>query len=257
MIKNRALLKQLISQDIRTRYSGSILGLLWLVLIPLLTLTLYSLVFGTFMKARWGGATAVSDFALVLFPGLIVFNLFSECVNRAPALISANPNYVKKVVFPLILLPVVPLFNALLQFLIGMIIWAIMCVFLNGAVTWRVLLVPFFIAPFVLLILGISWILSSLGVYVRDLISLIPLLSQVLMFLSPVLYPLDNLSPAARQWLFLNPLTFMVETIRNVLLFDRWPVASSFLIYFAICSAITFAGYWIFRILRPGFADVV
>ena len=253
------LLKQLVIQEVRSRYLGSLLGLFWLVLIPLLTLVLYSMVFGIFMRARWGmqESAGISSFALVLFPGLLVFNYFSECVNRAPSLVVGNPNYVKKVVFPLPLLAVVPAITALVQFFIGLLVWCALSLWMGEGVSWRIFLVPVLMLPFVALVLGIVWLLSAVGVYVRDLISLAPIVTQLLMFLSPVLYPIENV-PEDLRWIFVaNPLTFVVEQTRAMLMTTVDFPWASWSMYSLAGLTSAFLGLKAFRALRPGFADVI
>lgn len=253
------LLRQLVAQEIRSRYLGSMLGLAWLVLVPLLTLALYSVVFGGFMKARWATqqVSGVSSFALVLFPGLLVFNYFADCVNRAPSLVLSNPNYVKKVVFPLPVLGFSTALAALVQFFAGILVWCALSLWLGHPLTWRILLVPVVMAPFVLLVLGLVWAAAAIGVYVRDLLSFAPIATQLLMFLSPVLYPVENVPPRI-QWIFaLNPLTFVVEQVRALLLtsapFPWWSLAG----YACVGLAVALLGLKLFRALRPGFADVI
>jgi lipopolysaccharide transport system permease protein len=255
------LLRQLVAQELRSRYLGSMLGLAWLVLVPLLTLGLYSVVFGGFMKARWATqeVSGVSSFALVLFPGLLVFNYFAECVNRAPSLVLSNPNYVKKVVFPLPVLGLATALAALVQFFVGLLVWCGLSLWLGHPLTWRIFLVPVVMLPFVALVIGLVWAASAIGVYVRDLLSFAPIVTQVLMFLSPVLYPVENV-PAGLRWIFvLNPLTFVVEEVRTLLLspgtspFPWWNLAG----YACVGAVVALAGLKLFRALRPGFADVI
>nr|WP_315187121.1 ABC transporter permease [uncultured Albidiferax sp.] len=253
------LFRQLVTQEIRSKYFGSMLGLFWLILIPLLTLALYTVVFGTFMKARWGAQEGgnIFSFALVLFPGLLVFNFFSECINRAPSLIVTNPNYVKKVVFPLPLLAVVPVATALLQFFVGLLVWFMLNLWIGQSISWRIFLIPVVMLPFVILVLGVVLLLAALGVYVRDLISIAPIVTQVLMFLSPVLYPIENV-PTNLRWIFtVNPLTFIVEQTRAMLITTATFPWGSWLIYSLVSFLIALIGLKAFRTLRPGFADVV
>nr|WP_315232783.1 ABC transporter permease [uncultured Albidiferax sp.] len=254
-----SLLRQLVAQEVRGKYLGSVLGLFWLVLIPLFTLALYTVVFGTFMKARWGpqGDGGIYSFALILFPGLLIFNFFSECVNRAPSLITTNPNYVKKVVFPLPLLALVPIATALLQFSIGLLVWLFLNILSGQGISWRIFFVPIIMLPFIFLILGIVLLLSALGVYVRDLISMTPIVTQVLMFLSPVLYPIEHV-PANLRWIFsANPLTFVVEQTRAMLMTTTTFPWETWCIYSLMSFAIGLLGLKVFRTLRPGFADII
>jgi len=188
--RNRELILASAKREILGRYRGSVLGLLWSFFNPIFMLAVYTFVFSVVFKARWSvGSESKTEFALVLFAGLIVFNLFAECINRAPALILANPNYVKKVVFPLETLTFVSLLSALYHALISLGVWLAAYVILFGVPHASALYLPFVVMPFALFILGLSWILASLGVYLRDVSQFIGVITSVLMFLSPIFYP--------------------------------------------------------------------
>lgn len=188
--RNRELIHASAKREVVGRYRGSILGLFWSFFNPLLMLVVYTFVFSEIFKARWGGGgDSKTEFALVLFAGLIVFNLFAECANRAPGLILSNPNYVKKIVFPLEILPFVGLLAALYHALISLIVWLVAYVVLYGVPHITVLYLPLVIGPFCLFIMGFTWLLASLGVYLRDVSQFIGVLTSVLMFISPIFYP--------------------------------------------------------------------
>ena len=258
VLRYRGLLSHMVYREIHGRVTGSILGVGWLVLQPLLLLGMYTVVFGVFMKSRWGAQDdSIAYFALALFPGLLVFNIFAECVNRAAGLVLQNPNYVKKVVFPLELLIVPVIAGALVQFFIGFALWLALVALLQGGVSWAVLLVPLYLAPFVLLIAGLCWALAAIGVYFRDLTNLVPLVTQVLMFMSPVLYPISNVPSAVRPVLYLNPLTLVVEAVRGSGLQGAVELPPGYLIYVLTAVAVAWGGTKIFTGLRPGFADMV
>jgi lipopolysaccharide transport system permease protein len=255
--RHGSLVRQLIRREITLKFKGSIFGALWVIATPLLTLLMYTLVFSTFMKARWPGADDAVGFALVLFPGLIMYTFFAECIIRAPSLIYSNPNFVKKVVFPLDLLIWVPLGAALFNLSISLLVWGAVTFVLSGTLQWTVLWLPLLLAPFVILIAGLSAILAGLGVYLRDVAQAIPIITQALMFLSPVLYPLENV-PDKFLWLVsLNPLTFVVQQAREIMLFGTTPNWSGLIIYWIVSVLILVGGQAFFRALRPGFADVV
>ncbi|ARV18661.1 Teichoic acid translocation permease protein TagG [Curvibacter sp. AEP1-3] len=261
VLRYRGLLGHLIYREVHGRVTGSMLGVGWLVLHPLLLLAMYTLVFGVFMQSRWGAhGDGIAYFALALFPGLLVFNIFAECVNRASTLVMQNPNYVKKVVFPLELLIVPVIAAALVQFAIGFALWLTLVFVLQGEIGWGLLLVPLVLLPFVLLVAGVSWALAAMGVYFRDLGNLIPLVTQVLMFMSPVLYPLSNVPQGVRPALYLNPLTLVVEAVRAAGLQSdpgglQLPVGYGLYVFVSIFVA--WLGTKVFQGLRPGFADMV
>ena len=177
------------------------MGLLWSFFNPVLMLAVYTFVFSVVFKARWaGGSDSKTEFALVLFAGLLVFNLFAECVNRAPGLILSNVNYVKKVIFPLEILPVVALGSAGFHFLISLVVWSIFYLLFFGIPPATILLLPLILIPLVLITLGISWLLASLGVYLRDVSQIIGVVTTVLMFLSPIFYPIVALPEEYRPF---------------------------------------------------------
>lgn len=251
------LISQLIRRDVDIRFRGAMLGVLWPLLTPILSLAMYTIVFGVLMRSKWPGVDGIAGFALVLFPGLILFTLFAECINRGPVLIVTNPNFVKKVVFPLELLPLVPIGTALFNFSLSVVAWILISGFINQGLPWTIVFIPVVIIPFVLAILGISWFLSALGVYLRDIAQLMPLITQILMFLSPVLYPIENV-PKRFVWIImLNPLTFIVEQLRQVMISGMMPDLFGLTIYSAISILLCWMGLRFFRTLRPGFADVV
>ncbi len=185
-------------------------------------LVVYTFVFSVVFKARWSsGSDSKAEFALVLFAGLMVFNLFSECINRAPGLILSNVNYVKKVVFPLEILPFVTLLSALFHMGVSLVVWLLAYVILIGPPHLTVLYLPLILLPLALLIMGLSWALASLGVYLRDVSQLIGVVTMSLMFLSPIFYPVTALPQTYRYLLYLNPLTTVIEQARAVLYSER------------------------------------
>jgi lipopolysaccharide transport system permease protein len=256
--RHRELSKTLIKREVAGRYRGSIFGILWSFFNPVFMLAVYTFVFSVVFKARWNtGSDSKTEFALVLFAGLIVFNLFAECINRAPSLILANINYVKKVVFPLEVLPVVALGSALFHALISLSVWLIAYLFLFGTPHITVLLLPLVILPLLLLIMGLTWGLAALGVYLRDVSQFIGIITTVLMFLSPIFYPISALPEKYRHLLLLNPLTPAIEQAREVLFWGKLPDATTLLVYLACSLIIAWLGFAWFQKTRKGFADVL
>ena len=256
--RNRSLIKALAQREVVGRYRGSVMGILWSFFNPVFMLLVYTFVFSVIFKARWsGGSDSKTEFALILFAGLIVFNLFAECFNRAPGLILANVNYVKKVVFPLEILPWVALGSALFHALISLGVWLIAYLILFGVPHLTVLLLPLVILPFLLLIMGLTWALASLGVYLRDVSQFIGILTTVLMFLSPIFYPASALPEAYRHLLLLNPLTPVIEQARDVLFWGKVPNMTILSIYLLMTAFIAWLGFAWFQKTRKGFADVL
>ena len=251
------LIMQLIKRDIDMRFKGAILGVLWPLLTPILMLAMYTIVFGYFLPIKWPGTVGVAGFALFLFPGLIFFTFFSECVNRAPTLVTANPNFVKKVVFPLELLVWVPIGSAIFHLCLSVIAWSAIALIVNGSLHWTILFLPIVIAPLVLCLLGITWFLSGLGVYIRDVAQVTMVITQALMFFSPVLYPLDKLPEWATKLIMLNPISFIVEQGRLVMINGVLPNFMGLIIYTVVSGLVCWLGLRFFRAVRHGFADVL
>jgi len=256
--QNRGLIKALVEREVIGRYRGSVFGILWSFFNPLFMLMVYTFVFSVIFKSRWnGGSGSKTEFALVLFAGLIIFNLFSECVNRAPTLILSNTNYVKKVVFPLEILPWVAFGSALFHACISLLVWLVAYTILFGIPHATVLLLPLVMLPLPFFIMGLSWGLASLGVYLRDASQFIGILTTTLMFLSPVFYAADTLPPEYRQLMAFNPMVPVIEQARDVLFWGRMPDMSLFAIYLCGSALIAWLGFAWFQKTRKGFADVL
>ncbi|MGF6089678.1 ABC transporter permease [Pseudomonas sp. 18173] len=255
---NRSLIKAMAQREVVGRYKGSFLGIFWSFFNPVLMLAVYTFVFSVVFKARWNsGSDSKTEFALVLFAGLMVFNLFSECVNRAPGVILANANYVKKVVFPLEILPWVGIGSALFHWLVSLSVWLVAYVIFFGVPHATVLLLPLIMLPLIFLVLGLSWALASLGVYLRDVSQFIGILTTILMFLSPIFYPSSSLPQEYAQLLLLNPLTPVIEGVRDVLYWGKLPDMNFFLGYLLVTAFFAWLGFAWFQKTRKGFADVL
>ena len=256
---HRSVILQLVRRDLEVRYRGSVLGMAWAFLLPLSMLAVYTFVFGIVFKQRWGTGEAQSpaDFALMLFAGLLVYSFFGECVSRAPVLILQNPNYVKKVVFPLQLLPLVPVGAALVQMGISVVILAVATLALKGSLPWTIVLFPFAMLPLVFLVLACTWFLSALGVFLRDIGQVVGVAVSVLLYLSPVFFPLSAV-PESVQWLVkLNPLTAPIEQARFLLVQGQVPPLREWLLLLVVAILAMALGHAVFRRLRPHFADVL
>lgn len=256
--RNRSLILVSIKREVLGRYRGSFLGILWSFFNPLFMLAVYTFVFSVIFKARWSsGSDSKTEFALVLFAGMIVFNLFAECISRAPALIVGNQNYVKKVVFPLEVLPWIGLGAALFHGAVSLLVWLIAYGFFFGVPQATVLYLPLIFFPFVLFIMGLSWLLASLGVYLRDVGQFIGLIITMLMFISPIFFPASALPEDYRPLLYINPLTPVVEQTRDVLFWGRAPDFLTLSGYVIVSALIAWLGFAWFQKTRKGFADVL
>lgn len=256
--RHRNLVRQLMYREIMGRYNGSILGIAWSLFNPTLMLAIYTFVFSVVFKARWhGGSDSKTEFAILLFAGMIVFGIFSECVNRAPGLIIGNPNYVKKVVFPLEVIPWSVLGSALFHAAISLAILLLFCLIVGQNIPVTVFALPLILLPLILLTMGLSWFLSALAVYVRDIAQTIGLATTVLMFLSPVFYPLEALPEEFRTVAEINPLAFIIESARDALIWGRMPNSIAYGINLLISVLIVFLGFAWFQKTRKGFGDVL
>lgn len=259
MLVNRGLIYSLAKREILGRYRGSALGLAWSFFNPVLMLTVYTFFFAVVFKSRWGtaGSDSKTEFAVILFVGMIIHGLFAEILNRAPRLIIDNVNYVKKVVFPIEVLPAVSLCVALFHAAVSLIVLLLAFLVFNGFLQWTAVFVPLVVLPLIILSFGVAWFLASLGVYLRDVSQTMGLLTAVLMFLSPVFYPVTSLPESVRPWIMANPLTFIIEQSRDVLIWGKLPNFSGIAIYAAIATVIAWLGYAWFQKTKGGFADVL
>jgi lipopolysaccharide transport system permease protein len=258
--RNRSLIAQMTKRDVIGRYKGSVMGLAWSFFNPIFMLSVYTFVFSSVFRSRWRGEAgdeSKAQFAVVLFVGMIVHGLFAEVLNRAPGLILGNANYVKKVVFPLEVLPVISLGAALFHSLISLVVLLVAFVLFNGYIHWTALLMPLVLFPLLVGTLGFAWALSSLGVFIRDVGQTIGILMTVVMFLAPVFYPITALPEQYRPLLMLNPITFIIEQARDVLIWGRLPDWGGLGIYLLAALGVAWIGFAWFQKTRKGFADVL
>lgn len=258
--RNRRLVFELARRDVVGRYRGSIMGLAWSFLNPLLMLAAYTFVFGAIFQARWPGRSlghSKIEFALILFAGLIVHSIMADCLNRAPALITSNANYVKKVVFPLEVLPMVALLSALFHAAVSTAVLVLAILLVTGSVPVTVVAFPLVLLPFAAGVAGFAWLLASLGVFLRDVGQTVGVAVMLLMFLAPIFFPLSSVPPEFKPIVQLNPLTWFVGASRDVLLWGVWPDPVGWLVAAIAGSAIALVGLWWFQKTRKGFADVL
>ncbi|OLG64426.1 sugar ABC transporter permease, partial [Xanthomonas oryzae pv. oryzae] len=209
-------------------------------------------------KARWlGGSGTKTEFALVLFSGLLVFNLFSEVFNRAPQLIIGNANYVKKVVFPLEVLPVVSVLTAMFGLIVNLMVLLVFYLASYGVPPVTALLLPLAILPLVLFMMGLAWLLSALGVFLRDIAQITAIITTAIMFLTPIFYPIDAIPPTFRPILNINPLAPVIAQIRNVLIWGHGLKPLEYSLCLVISALVFITGFAFFQRTRKGFADVL
>jgi lipopolysaccharide transport system permease protein len=257
--RNRLLILQMTRRDVVGRYRGSIMGLAWSFFNPLLMLLTYTFVFSVVFRARWGvgGEESRADFAIILFVGMIVYGLFAECVNRAPGIIISNVNYVKKVVFPLEILPWVALGSAIFYSLVSAVVLLLAQLIINQTFPWTSVFFPLVMLPLVFAAMGFGWFLAALGVFLRDIGQMTGIFTTVVMFVSPVFYPVTALPKEYQGLLRLNPLTLIIEESRKVLVFGVLPNWLSLFVALMLGLSIASVGFWWFQRTRKGFADVL
>lgn len=254
-LPHRYLLGQLIKRDVLLRYRGAMFGVAWIFLNPLIMLVIFAFVFGQIFQARWPQQESGAPFWLVLYSGLIAFNIFAEAVSRAPASVRATPSYVKKIIFPVEILPLVPLGTALVHGLFNYLI-LLAALAWTGHLTPLTVLYPLALAPLVLLALGLSWFLAAWGVFIKDMSQIVPPFIQMLMYLSPVLYPVSSVPNSMQPLYHYNPLGVVIDVCRNTALglpvhWQNWSIA------LAIGITAALFGYTFFLHSREEFADVL
>lgn len=255
---HRALLRSLIEREVLGRYKGSTLGIIWSLLTPLLLISVYTFVFGIIFRRTWGASySTTQDFVMILFAGLMIFNIFAECLNKAPSLISGRVNFVKKIIFPLEILPVVSLGAALFQFLISATLWFVAYAICFGLPPSTVWMAPLTLIPLSLFTMGASWLFASLGVYLKDLKQLVGLLITINLFLSAVFYPIAAIPEKYRSLVELSPITSAIEGFRQTVFFGTSLNWGSYFVQLALGLLVAGLGFAWFQKTRKGFADVI
>lgn len=252
---NRYLLGQLIKRDVLLRYRGAMFGVLWIFLSPLIMLTIFAFIFGQIFQARWPQQESGVPFWLLLYSGLIAFNVFAETISRAPTSVRSYPSFVKKIIFPVNILPVVPLGAALVHGGFNFII-LVAALALAGHLHAEIFLFPLLVAPLLLLALGLSWFFAAWGVFLKDMTQIVPVFVQMLLFMSPVFYPVSAVPEMLRPLYQYNPLGVVIETSRSAIIgqpigWGAWGIALGF------CLVIATLGYAFFQHSRDEFADAL
>lgn len=259
LYRHRSLIKQFAWRDFVSRYKGSFLGVFWSFITPLMMLAVYAFVFSVIFKSKWNAQTDQSrvDFALTLFCGLTVFNIFAEAVNRAPTLILGYPSYVKKVVFPLEILPVAALATSLLNASISLLILLPAQFIFNHTISKTIVFFPLILVPMCALVLGVTWFLASLGVFIRDIGQPVGVLVTILLFVSGVFFPPSAVPRSFGFLIKLNPLAGMLEESRATLMWGLFPHWEWLLSACVGAIAVMMLGYAWFMRTKKAFADVI
>ncbi len=260
LIEHRFIIGQLAKRAILGRYRGTMLGLLWSLLTPLLLLAVYTFVFGTVLEVRWTSESGGNaEFAAILFSGMLVHGILAECLTQASTLIVSNPQYVKKVVFPLEALPWVMVISAFFQGVISTgILLAYLLIFPVEGFSWRTaILFPIPLFPLVFVCIAVGWLIAATAVYLKDIAQMMGLLSTVLFFMAPILYPKTALPESFQDLLYLNPLTYIIEQFRSVVLWGELPDWTGLTLYTLVAIVAAWLSLAWFQKTRNGFADVL
>lgn len=258
--QHRDMTRRMIRREIAARYLGSMLGAAWSVLQPLMLLCVFTFAFNIVFRSRWTSSSMVGEetsFAVAMFLGYIIFSIFSEPVNRASSLVVSHANYVKRTIFPLEILPVVAVGSALFSAASAFGVWFVLLVLVQQAVPWTILLLPIVVLPLVLMVIGLALFLASLGVFIRDLAQVTGPATMALLFMSPVFYPVSAVPPSIQAWMYVNPLTGIIEETRRVAIFGEMPDWGPLAAKVVLGLGVAHLGYLWFMRTRRGFADVL
>ncbi len=257
--RRRELLSTFSRIEFLSRYHGAQLGVLWGLVSPLATLAVYTFVFSVVFKPSWagGGDGGVAGYALILFTGLTVFEVFAGCVNRTPRLLSENVNFIKKVQFPLEILPIGSLFASALESLASLCLVAIGVLLTKGTLSWTILLAPLAYLPLCMLTLGVCWFLAPVGVFLKDLGNMVGVAVQLYFFATPILYPLSAVPEPYRHFLALNPLHPVVDHLRRTIIWGQMPDFAALGAVTLVSAVVMLAGYAFFTNIKRLFADAV
>lgn len=257
VIEHRRLIIDLVKREIFNRYKGTLLGVVWSVLNPLLMLGLYTFFFTAILKAKWSIGETQANYGLMMFCGLIVHGWMADVLSRAPELLAANRNYVKKVVFPLDTLTWISVLSALVQVMLSLLLLVVLSIFMGNSFSWTVILLPIVLAPLFFMLLGLGWFISSLAVFFRDIGQIMGSFITLLIFTSTAFFSIDTAPQLIQPMLLFNPLTIIMDSLRQVLILQQQPNWILLLWHALVSILIFFAGYFWFDRTRPGFADVL
>lgn len=258
LFSNRYLVKQLVLQELRSKYNDTLFGSVWLIVTPVIMLSIYTFVFGYVFKARWSADIgAPIDFATVLFIGLILHGFLSENISRAPLLIVQHASYVKKLIFPLEILAWVRVFSSLLPAFVSVMVWLLLVWFTKGYVPLSALLLPILFVPLIFYCLAAVWFLSGLGTYLRDVDQISGVLSTILVFVSPIFFPISSLPAQYQMFMYLNPLTLLVIDARELGLWGNAVSLTGLAVTTGVSVMLAWLAFRWFQALRDGFSDVL
>ncbi len=254
----KSLLWQFTKREVERRYRGTLLGLFWSFMTPLLMLLVYTIVFGFIFRGSYGHPEETKvQFALGLFCGLLLWDVIAGSMLVAPGLIVGNANFVTKVIFPLEILPIAMISSTLVHTAIGFIPLLILLVISQGAIALSATSLFLIFIPILFYTLGIAWVLSALGVFLRDISAMIPALITILMFMSAIFFSITAIPSAWRWMMILNPAAVLISMARNALVFGEWPNMVMYMMQLIISIIVATSGYALFMKMKPAFADVL
>ncbi len=257
-IQYRDLILTMVARDISVKYKGSVLGILWAFLNPLFMLAIYTFVFKYVFNARWPTENAATvNYAVILFAGLVLHTWLADVMSRSVSMIADHANFVKKIQFPLIILPWIAVIAAGVQFLMGLVVLVLFMMVLGSPLHPEMVLLPLILVPFLMMLIGVAWLLAALGVFVKDLSQLIGTMVTMMLFTSTVFFSLHNAPEIIRPILLLNPLTIPLDALRNVMLFGQAPDWILLGGYSVVAFLVMHLGYFVFQRLNTLFADVL
>jgi lipopolysaccharide transport system permease protein len=254
---NRHLLKTLVVRDIHAKYRETIFGYWWLVIYPVLMLSTYSFIFGGIFQSRWLNQGGMSDFVAMLYCGLIIFGIFSDAITRSTTIIRSQANFVKKIIFPLEILPLVIVGSAVYSALVSLGLLVLLLLVTKFSIPLTAVFIPLIFIPFIILVAGLTWLLASLGVFFPDMTQLVSVSTTILLFLSPVFFPLESVPALIEPFMMFNPLTFPIVELRNILLLAQQPDWYGIFIYSVVALVVASVGLWLFQNTRSAFSDVI
>lgn len=252
------LLLRFSTQDLRSRYRESFLGPVWALIVPLCQLAVFGFVFTSILPSRWSVGEAGFLFPLNLFCGIAVYSAFSEIVTRSTTILTENSSYIKRVVFPLEIMPISVVLTAVVGFVVSLTMLLLAsCLLRESLPPVQTLSLPVILVPFFILLVGLAWLFAGISVYLPDLRHAVFPLVSLLMFISPVLFPLSSVPEPYRFAIAWNPVTVPIEQLRNALIVGAWPDPLVLASYTAVAWIVAWFGYASFIVLRRGFADAV
>jgi len=253
----RELIRAILWRELNQRFRSSYFSWGWAIVAPLVMLVVYTSIFSSTLKLSDSVAAGVGNYALSIFVGLIIFNLGTELVYRAPTLLHENAHYIKKSIFPSETLAWIALFRALVYAGIGLAVLFVFQLYLTLSLPWTTLLLPLLLIPFCLLLLGTTWFLAALGAFTRDVSHFMITIIPVLIFITPVFYSVADLPPGMRLAAYINPTTAYIEMARQVVLFGTVPPAGLYLATVAVSLIFFYGGYMFFNRYRSVVVDVL